>query len=79
MIFIVYLSRYRLYEDLFHRIPFFFRPIENGPGFKKYSLIDEIKNGKHWKLEYVIDYCKKSNGSTEYLVRWKGYGFIENV
>ncbi len=71
MISIVYLLRYRVYNDLFKRIFAF-------PGFVEYSAEtntsgNDVRNGKHWELKCIIDYTTR-RGKTHYLMHWKRYG-----
>ena len=70
MISIVYLSCYRVYNDLFKRIPALLSPVE-------YSVEtdisgDDVRNGKYWELECIVDYIIR-HGKTHYLIRWKKY------
>src|SRR6266566_1311698 len=66
---VVYFLRYRIYEDLYHCVSLFPGFVEYGSDFE--TLVDEVRDGQHWKLEYIVDHCIKRNGSVKYLVRWK--------
>jgi hypothetical protein len=60
-----HLSRYRIYEDLFKRIPFPLGPVE-------YCNSD---SDDKWELERIVDHKTKPDGTTKYFVCWKGYSF----
>ncbi len=70
---IVYLSRYRAYEDPFGRILPLLGLVEYGSDTDTETSGDDEKQGKHWELECIVVY-KTRCGQIWYLVRWKGYG-----
>ena len=74
---IVYLSRYRAYEDPFGRIPPPPGPIEHGSNIDTETSSDDEKQSKHWKLKRIVVH-KTRRGQTQYLMRWKGYGPQKN-
>ncbi len=59
-----HLSRYRTHEDPFKRVPL-------PPGPVEYCNSD---SDDEWELERIVDHKTKPDGTTKYLVRWKGYG-----
>ncbi len=71
MISIVYLLQYHVCDDPFKRTPAPPGPIEYGA--ETDTSGDNVRDGKHWELERVVDYATRC-GKTHYLVRWKGYG-----
>ncbi len=70
MIFIVYLLRYRIYDDLFKHIPILLGPVEYDAEIDISG--DDVRDGKYWELECMVDYVTR-RGKTYYLVCWKGY------
>ena len=74
---ITYFSRYRVYEDLFGRIPPPPGPIEHGSNIDTETSSDDEKQGKHWKLKRIVVH-ETRRGQIQYLMRWKGYGPQEN-
>ncbi len=71
IIFIVYLLRYHIRNDPFKRIPALPGSVEYGA--ETDTSGDDIRDGKHWELEHVVDHTTRRS-KTHYLVRWKGYG-----
>ncbi len=72
MISVAYFSRYRTYEDPYHRVAPPLGPVECGSDSE--TSADEARDGQHWELERIVDHRTGRNGITKYLVRWKGYG-----
>jgi len=70
MIFIAYLSHYRVYDDPFKCILVFLGSVEYGVEIDISGV--DVRDGKHWELERMVDYITR-RGKTYYLVRWKGY------
>src|SRR6266566_5743465 len=68
---VVYFLRYRIHEDPYHYVLPSPGSIEYGSDFE--TSADEIQNGQHWKLEYIVDHHIKHDGFVKYLMRWKGY------
>ncbi len=66
MIFIAYLSRYYVYNNLFKRIPAFLGPVEYGVEIDTFD--DDMRDGKYWELERVVDHTIRRS-KTYYLVR----------
>ena len=64
MISLSHLSRYRTHEDPFKCVPL-------PPGPVEYCNSD---SDDEWELERIVDHKTKPDGTTKYLVRWKGYG-----
>ncbi len=71
MISIVYLSCYRVHNNPFKRILVLLGSVEYSAEINISG--DDVCDGKHWELEYVIDYIIR-RGKMYYLMRWKGYG-----
>ena len=72
----VYLSWYRTHEDPFYCVPPPLGPIEYSSNSDMST--DEIQYSQHWELERVVDHHTRRDGTTRYLVRWKGYGSRED-
>ncbi len=54
---IAYLIRYRLYEDIFGRTFPFLGPVEAGTDTNTSG--DDIRDGKYWELERIVDHETK--------------------
>ena len=67
VIFVVYLSRYRIYEDLYHCVLLSFGSVECGSDSE--TSVNEARDGQHWKLERIVDYRMKRDRSVKYLMR----------
>src|SRR6266699_2467513 len=77
VIFIAYLTRYYVSDDLYNCIFLL-------PGLVEYRseldsmLGDDEQDSKRWELERVVDH-ENRRGTVWYLVRWKGYGPKEDL